>query len=361
MNLENILPKLIRAAFENDYKTIELIAQTLRRKFKLSSPKLSEEIENILSYRDIGSSTYRSIGINPLPKDKDTSFPLAKLSEPLKIEAPFLDENNFSELKLFILERKNKQEFIKYGLTPPNSIILSGKPGVGKTYTAKWLSHELDMPLITLDLSSVISSYLGKTGQNIKNLLEYAKSFNSILFLDEFDAIAKKREDNSDIGELKRIVNVLLKELEEWPSNCIVIAATNHPEIIDKAIWRRFDHHIILDTPNKKLRENIIKNEFKNFEGLDDKGIDIIADLTEGVSPADLIKSCNSVKRNYILSKEKIKILWLKELKKYTSKYKSKKDLCIYLKKNFPKLTIKEISLITNYSTSSVQRYLKES
>ena len=116
----------------------------------------------------------------------------------------------------------------------------------------------LNMPLVTLDLASAISSYLGRSGQNIKSLFEFTKSQNVILFLDEIDAIAKKRDDASDLGELKRLVNVLLKELEDCPVTCVIIGATNHPELLDRAIWSIFDREINVSMPALDQRKELL-------------------------------------------------------------------------------------------------------
>src|SRR5690606_672144 len=102
------------------------------------------------------------------------------------------------------------------------------------------LAASLAIPLLQLELPSVLSSYLGRTGQNLRSVLDFARSNRVVLLLDEFDAVAKKRDDPRDLGELNRIVSVLLKDLEDWSGPSIVVAATNHEALIDPAIFRRF-------------------------------------------------------------------------------------------------------------------------
>ena len=252
------IPKLIRAALNNDRKNVEAIALLMGRKLRREDPGISEEIMRALACVNTGASVMRSIDISPLPVDKETRHQLAKVDEPLKIEAPILQADVYNQLNEFLRERQLIDKFLEQDIIPPNSILLYGKPGVGKTYIAKWLSYMLNMPLVTLDLASAISSYLGRSGQNIKSLFEFTKSQNVILFLDEIDAIAKKRDDASDLGELKRLVNVLLKELEDCPVTCVIIGATNHPELLDRAIWRRFDREINVSMPALDQRKELL-------------------------------------------------------------------------------------------------------
>jgi SpoVK/Ycf46/Vps4 family AAA+-type ATPase len=129
------------------------------------------------------------------------------------------------------------------------SILLAGPPGVGKTMTASWVASVLGLPLLTLDLSTVMSSFLGKTGNNIRAVLDYAKTFPCVLLLDEFDSIAKRRDDETDVGELKRLVTVLLQAVDGWPDTSLLVAATNHEELLDPAVWRRFDLVLNFELP----------------------------------------------------------------------------------------------------------------
>ena len=253
------VPKLIRAALNNDRKNIESIALMLGRKIKKEDPDTSAEIMRILACTNTGTDVMRSMDLSPIPVDRETRNRLVNLEEPVCVENPILEDAEMEELNQFIQERNLLDKFLEEDIVPPNSILLHGKPGVGKTYISKWLSYKLNMPIVTLDLANSISSYLGRSGQNIKSIFQYAKEQNVILFLDEIDAIAKRRDDATDLGELKRLVNVLLKELESCPVTCIVVGATNHPELLDKAIWRRFDRNIEITLPEREQRRSLIQ------------------------------------------------------------------------------------------------------
>ena len=280
------------------------------------------------------------------------------------MEAPILKESVMNELLQFLQERQLIDKFLEQDITPSNSILLYGSPGVGKTLIAKWLSCKLDIPMITLDLANSISSYLGRSGQNVKSIFQYAKEQNVVLFLDEIDAIAKRRDDATDLGELKRLVNVLLKELEDCPVSCVIIGATNHPELLDKAIWRRFDRNIHVPMPESEQRKDlIIRGLGQKALELEDVVIQMLVDGTDSLSAADICKMCEHIKRRTVLyPKETLVMSALTEYCEYAvlNTKEQKVKLCKALKNNEKKITVKKISEITGISSSSVDRYLKE-
>lgn len=144
-------------------------------------------------------------------------------------------------LKSVVNEHQASESLRRSGLAPTKTLLMCGPPGVGKTLAAAWMARELRKPLLVLDLASVMSRYLGATGANLSRAFTRARQVDGILFLDELDALAKRRDDSADIGELKRVVTVLLQLLDEWPSSHLLMAATNHPQLLDTAVWRRFE------------------------------------------------------------------------------------------------------------------------
>ncbi|MFB5267669.1 AAA family ATPase [Paenibacillus enshidis] len=299
----SMIPQLIRASFENDMRTVEACALTIVRRLKKEEPAIAEEIAKAISYHGVGASVTRSIGIDPPPTDRDTFMSLARIDEPVLVEPRIvLNEENEELVHRFIRERTLSEKLLAAGVKPPTSLLLYGPPGVGKTYLTSLLSYKLNLPLITLDLASSISSYLGKTGQNLKKVIEYAQNIPSILFLDEFDAIAKRRDDPSDLGELKRIVNVLLKELENWPSQSIVVAATNHADMLDKAIWRRFDRAMEIGLPDFVGRTTLWSYYLGSYlNTMDDNFLKVLAKVTEGRSAADISQLSERIIRQIIV------------------------------------------------------------
>ncbi|MBC3803349.1 AAA family ATPase [Acetobacterium fimetarium] len=362
MDAFDLIPKLVRSSLECDRKTIEATALMIAKKIKKERPEIAIEITKALSYSGYRGSMARSIDLQPLPVDKESRYSLVKVEEPIESMEPILNEYTRRQLDDFISERKILDKFLEEDIIPPNSILLDGLPGVGKTYIAKWMSYQLNLPLVTLDLASSISSYLGRSGQNIRSIFEYATSQNAILFLDELDAIAKRRDDAGDLGELKRLVNVLLKELEACPSSCVIIGATNHPELLDKAIWRRFDRSLTISMPGEEERKKLLVRHLGKFvKEINKETLEYLAQNTKEINSADICKLSEHIKRQILLNSNTPKtFIALSELFKIVQlgTREDKVKLCRRLKKDFTQLSLREISQITQIPLTSVSRYL---
>lgn len=366
MELANLIPKLLQASIDGDTKMLEATALMIVKIIRKENPGVAKDISQILAGLGTshGYANTRSMHFSPLPVDKESRYALVRSEEPLPIPEPILAPYTWNQISDFIKERELMPEFIEAGIVPPNSLLMSGQPGVGKTYIAHWISNKLNLPLVTLDLATSISSYLGRSGQNIRSIFDYAKERPCVLFLDELDAIAKRRDDAGDLGELKRLVNVLLKEIENYPSSGVIIAATNHPELLDKAIWRRFDRTIVIPMPDSPERKKLLCRHLENYEKtIGENTIDYIASHSQTVNAADICKLCEHIKRQLILNPGRSpKIIALAELLKITD-YDSKaqkEQICSEIKKEYPEITQREISQITNIPLSTVSRYLSK-
>ncbi len=314
MGVENSLPKLLRGALSGNARIIQSATLTIIRQLKVSNPSVADELAKILAYDGVGASVARSAGLDSAPLDNESRLELVNIEEfDEDMHPPIFGQNLHEQIERFFRERSKMEDLIAHGLRPSTNLLLVGPPGVGKTYLSQYISCRLHLPLVTLDLASVVSSYLGKTGQNIKRVFEYVRSNKAVLLLDEFDAVAKRRDDESDLGELKRIVNVLLKELENWPVDSLVIAATNHPELLDKAIWRRFDHVLEIGFPDSSARLNILRRAIGEL--IDEDILSVMAEVTENLSGADLTSLCDRIARRVIIDSENIVQASIVELK----------------------------------------------
>jgi len=255
--------QLARIALSGRQQDVQLLIHRASKRFKSTYPELTEQLISLLKESPTRNAPLRKHADTPLPVDLDSRLQLLRLDSKLLDHQLILSENTLNSLNQIIAERKNTQALLKHGLQPTKSMLFTGPPGVGKTMAAKWVSEKLNRPLLVLDLAAVMSSFLGRTGNNIRFVLDYAKNTECVLLIDELDAIAKRRDDNSEIGELKRLVTVLLQEIDDWPSSGLLIAATNHPNLLDPAIWRRFEVVLNFDIPELNQIESLVAELLK--------------------------------------------------------------------------------------------------
>lgn len=239
------------------------------------------------------------------PRDKDSLLELYEILRPeIKLCDVVLPEKQKKILRQVIEEKKGAEELLKNGLLPTNRILLCGPPGCGKTITAQALANELNLPMAYVRLDGLVSSYLGQTSTNLRRVFDAVKGQNIILFLDEFDAIAKKRDDSNELGELKRVVTTLLQNFDNMPSNVFLIAATNHQHLLDPAIWRRFNISIILELPDEEQREILITKWIDEMKILANLNIMQIAKLSEGLNCAQIKELVTAAAKKYFTNKQ---------------------------------------------------------
>ena len=218
----------------------------------------------------------------------ENGLPLLEIRKPVEtfkdiIFSPELLHSFCSIIK----ETRNRGILHSWGISAPSKILLCGPPGTGKTLSAHILANELGYDLLYVRLDSLISSYLGQTGNNLRKIFDYAQGKKTVLFLDEFDAIAKMRDDINELGEIKRIVNSLVQNIDMFSSDGVIVAATNHPQLLDVAIWRRFDEVVWFDLPSKKERMEIFQIHVRNMP-VGNMDYDDLAEKTEDFSGSDI-------------------------------------------------------------------------
>jgi len=236
------LSHLSRLALTGRRQDVLLYIRRLARKYRETSPDLYEQLQALLHESPSPKSPLRSKSIEPVPVDLDSRLQLIRQENPVVLDfEPIWHKTVLDQLEQLISERSSAKALLKADLFPTSTALFTGAPGVGKSLAARWIASRLQLPLLVLDLSAVMSSFLGRTGTNVRYVLDYAKKTECVMLLDELDAVAKRRDDSAEIGELKRLVTVLLQEIDDWPHNGLLIAATNHPALLDPAVWRRFE------------------------------------------------------------------------------------------------------------------------
>ncbi|TXK74691.1 AAA family ATPase [Paenibacillus sp. N3.4] len=217
-----------------------------------------------------------------------------------KIKHIVLQENNRLIVEEFITIQNMREKFEEADVSVPNKIVMFGPPGTGKTLTAFYLAHRLELPLIVVRLDAIIHSHLGETGSNIRKIFEYAKLAPCVLFLDEFDAIARARDSIDEVKEMARVVNTLLQCLDEFQGDSTFIAATNLEEELDHAVWRRFDTRMTYGLPGKAELGLFLAKLIG--DSTDDQAlIEQATEFLEGCSFADIEQIILKAKRKMII------------------------------------------------------------
>lgn len=235
-----------------------------------------------------------------LPVDSESRLKLAdeRVFAPDEVKV-YLDEQTTERVAEFVHQVNASDVLLASGVGIAPSLLMHGPPGCGKTELAKHIAAHLNLPLLTARSDSLISSYLGSTSKNLRNLFEHATSRPCVLFLDEFDALAKLRDDQRELGELKRVVVSLLQNIDALDNKTVLLAATNHEHLLDPAVWRRFAFRLQIGLPSAKVRAQMI-TDFLGAQA-PDLDVHLLAAATEGMSGADLRHLCEDARRSAIL------------------------------------------------------------
>lgn len=294
------LLKIIEFALKKDTNKIVGYATMLQNKLENEgNNKLAVKIEKLLNSNTVGTIEAKSSNSLNLPFDQESNMQIGEFYNPDgQLEKVVLNKELHENIEKFLKYYEKRESLYLEGINHPNTILMYGPPGCGKTLLAKTLSQKLDLPMVIIRLDSIISSFLGSTAKNIRKIFDYAKNNPCILFFDEFDAIAKVRDDQHELGELKRVVNSLLQNIDMLNNDSILIAASNHEHLLDPALWRRFQLKLEIGKPDFNSRVTIIEN---NLSQLNKSEVEILAYIFQGLSPAAINNICTYVKRDSIV------------------------------------------------------------
>ncbi|MGI5871855.1 MAG: AAA family ATPase [Bacillota bacterium] len=235
------------------------------------------------------------------PRDKDSHLELYDLVNPsISLDDVILPAKQKQLLRQILEEQKENAKLAEHNLPAANRLLLCGPPGCGKTMTANAIAHELGLPMAYVRLDGLVSSYLGQTSVNLRKVFSSMGSNPIVLFLDEFDAIAKKRDDGNEMGELKRVVTALLQNFDNMPDNVFLIAATNHEHLLDPAIWRRFNYVINLGYPDEAQRSELIEKWISEYHIEHELDIQKMTALTSDRSTAQLKELIIATAKRYV-------------------------------------------------------------
>ncbi|MGA8148279.1 MAG: AAA family ATPase [Gallionellaceae bacterium] len=306
MNKENNfmseLFRIVNGALRLDIDKVRNYTAFLADKLeKAGDPASAGRLRKMLEESDRQLRPAETAFARALPVDTESRFPLIERVNLKAISEPsiVLAQDQWDTVNEFLSIAKSYAQAEVNGIATSLSFLLYGPPGTGKSRLARYIAEELGLDLYIARLDGLISSFLGSTSKNIRALFDFAAKTPCVLFLDEFDAIAKLRGDSQELGELKRVVNSFIQNLDNLGNQSIIIAATNHHELLDSAIWRRFSYRLALDFPSAELRQTMW-SAFIGTLQFSLREIELLVDLSEGFSGSDIREVCMRLHRRRI-------------------------------------------------------------
>lgn len=312
-----VIQSIIRASLAGDREAVD--KQVLRLRERLEKAGATKEAATLERLRTAARDTQELApsrvemsrgqifgetleqGINP-PIDRETGGRLCTVDFPGQNgRAPVYGAVVSETVEGLLQEWTSEAALQEVGVSPTRSLLIYGPPGSGKTITAHYIAARLGLPLVVARIDGLISSFLGTTARNIANLFDFANRYACVLLLDEFDALAKLRDDPQEVGEIKRVVNTLLQNLDQRRNFGITIAITNHDRLLDPAVWRRFETHLQLGEPDESVRESLIARFLQPLK-VPTSTLRIFSYCLAGRTGADIERVCTAVKRTLALS-----------------------------------------------------------
>ena len=296
MARSDLLIDLVEAERRGDkqrFRTLveAIIAEERSKQHHLVADRLSELITTVgssdLLARDEASSRIRDLLLDLVPKRRLGSL---QLQPPIRRAVEELIE-----------EHKRVDLLRSHGLEPRNRVLLDGPPGNGKTTLAEAIACETMLPFYVVRYEGVVASFLGETASRLDAIFDFARTRRCVLFLDEFDSIAKERSDIHETGEIKRVVSTLLLQIDRLPAHVVVVCSTNHSELLDRAAWRRFQLRLELAAPTRAEATEFLerlKNRLGGDLGLASR---TLADKLQGASYAELEQVAVDIRRRLVL------------------------------------------------------------
>jgi SpoVK/Ycf46/Vps4 family AAA+-type ATPase len=259
------LKELFRAYRERDELTFRRAAQRIiedeESKHHLA---LARDLRQLL----VGGSTapvLDTVALPAPPTDREGGWPLADVRHPSRYLPDLVLDDRITKQLSGIAEEFRRWELLdRHGIPRRQRLLFFGPPGCGKSSAAEGLAAELGLPLAVVRLDAVVSSYLGETASNLNRVFEYAQAGSWILLFDEFDALGKARDDPTEHGEIKRVINAFLQMLDRFSGPSLLIAATNHEQLLDQGLWRRFDEVIAFPKPTVHQIRQILRMRFRS-------------------------------------------------------------------------------------------------
>lgn len=301
MARSDLLISLVKAGSRGDLRSVRAAAEAIIAEEKAKNHNiLAARLTKAMHVNGNGKS-HKTPAILNSNTGRNREF-LLELTPEKRIEDLVLSSLNLRACQELIEEQRRAAVLRSYSLEPRHRILLSGPPGNGKTSLAEAIAESLALPFFVVRYEAMIGSYLGETAARLKRVFDYVRTTPCVIFFDEFDAVGKERGDEHETGEIKRVVTSLLMQMDDLPSYTIAIAATNHSELLDRAVWRRFQLRLSLNAPT----QTELSAYFKNFAEVMTEPLgrapSTLAKALGAISYAEAEEFCLDVRRRHVLA-----------------------------------------------------------
>ena len=287
----------------DDQRFLTVATQLAAHEARQGHGKLAQELRELIDAAKGKSATVARRGVGPVPiaqpKGELSTLLSARYSD-LRLNSMVLPPVFRERLARVVTEQRQQERLHARGLRPRRKLLLVGPPGSGKTMSAAALAGELKLPLFTVLYDGLIGKLMGETATRLRLIFDAVAAQRGVYFFDEFDAIGAQRAGPNDVGEIRRVLNSFLQFLENDDGPSLVIAATNHPELLDRALFRRFDDVIAYDLPGPEIAQGIIENHLATFDRSGIAWLDVL-DAAAGLSQAEIARASDEAAKEAVL------------------------------------------------------------
>lgn len=301
MARSDLLVALVKASTSGDKRAVRSAAEAIIAEERAKQHNI---LANRLSQATQVNGNVPSTPTASEPTGRAREF-IAEIAPRRRLEDLTLSETCRQSVVELVEEQQRASLLRSHGLDPRHSVLLVGPPGNGKTSLAEAIAEALAVPFFVVRYETMIGSFLGETAGRLKRVFDYARTTPCVLFFDEFDAVGKERGDIHETGEIKRVVTSLLMQVDDLPSYTIVVAATNHAELLDRAVWRRFQLRLRLPAPTAKELTSYFERFFASLEEQPRISANAIVKRLGRVSYAEAEQFTLDVRRRWLLSMKK--------------------------------------------------------
>ncbi|MBC6445405.1 MAG: ATP-binding protein [Alphaproteobacteria bacterium GM202ARS2] len=300
MARSDLLISLVKASIDGNTSAVRSTVESIISEEKSKQHNiLAERLTHALQTNGNGKHLFSQADYKTQNKVREA---LAEFTPKRQLDELVLNKQTRQSVNQLIEEQQRARLLRSYGLDPRHRIILVGPPGNGKTTLAEAIAEALIVPFFIVRYEALVGSYLGETAQRLKHIFDFIRTTPCVIFFDEFDAVGKERGDLHETGEIKRVVSSLLMHVDELPSYSVIIAASNHAELLDRAVWRRFQLRLTLPSPTPKELQTYFEKHFQQFHGVPAISPENIVKRLGKISYAEAEEFILDIRRQEVLS-----------------------------------------------------------